>query len=63
MSDTGLTARKIEQILRAAGISKRAARAIIAHGWQGQDDADAAEAEAILKTIDAATERLKGLCK
>jgi hypothetical protein len=63
MSDTGLSARKIEAILRAAGISKATARRIVAQGWQATDDADADEAEAvaaITEAFKAAAERLKG---
>jgi hypothetical protein len=60
-----VTARFCEDALRAAGVPKALARRVIASGWKsaaGQDDADAAAAEvaaALVKTIDAATERLK----
>ncbi len=64
LSDTGLSARKIEQILRAGGVSKSIARANVAHGWQDasdQDDADPEAVAALAQHIKAAAERLKGL--
>jgi hypothetical protein len=63
MRDTGLTPRKIEQILRDAGVSKSVARAIVARGWQGADDADAVEAEALCEKLKDAAARLKGFCE
>ena len=60
--DTGLSARKIEQILRDAGISKSVARAIVAHGFRAADQAEADQAEALVKTIDAVCERLRRIC-
>jgi len=51
MSDTGPTAREIEQVLRAAGISKRFARRLIAGGYKsaaGTEAIDDPDAEAAL---------------
>jgi hypothetical protein len=61
----GLTARKIEQILRDADISKSVARAIVAHGFKaavGQDTDAEVEAVAALieKLPSAAAAVLKG---
>jgi hypothetical protein len=62
VDDTGLTARKIEQILRDAGISKSAARAIVAHGFKAAvGRGDTADAEAVAELAGALRAAAKSL--
>jgi hypothetical protein len=58
--DGDLTARKIEQILRDAGISKSVARAIVAGGWKAVGTDAAPDASALAAKLRSATAILKG---
>ena len=64
--DEPITLRRVERLLRDAGLPRKFTKALLAGGWKaaaGQDDADAVAAEALVRTIDAATSRLRSMCK
>jgi hypothetical protein len=52
--------RKTELALRAAGLTRRQARALLAKGWAGVVSEERAEADALRVELDALRERLIG---
>jgi hypothetical protein len=67
LPDEPITLRRVERLLRDAGLPRKFVKALLAGGWQaaaGQEDAADAEAEAaaLVKAMDAACERLRRMC-
>lgn len=68
--DEPITLRRVERLLRDAGLPRKFVKALLAGGWTaaaGQDDADAgADSEAVAAltaSFRAAAARLKGVAK
>jgi hypothetical protein len=60
--DEPITPRRLEAILRAAGVPRKFVKALLAGGWKaaaGEGDDDDTEAAALIKTLKSAAEFLE----